>query len=94
MKYGVTLRTMQRRFHGTMRAAPDSIHNVVLSKGQTREAALRAFNQVAYSLRATLGRIATTTHSRGRDVISLEWLVQEGEPGDDILIFLDEYEDE
>jgi hypothetical protein len=94
MKYGVTLRTTQRRLHATMRPAPDSVHNVVLSKGQTKDQAQGTFNTVAYALRYAMGRNPSSTHSSGRHINSVEYLVQNGEPGDDLLLFIDTYEDE
>lgn len=93
MKYGVTLRTTQNRLGPTMKPVK-SVHNVVLSKDQTKEDAQRCFNQVAYTFRATMGRNPSSTHSSGSHVHSVEYLVQNGEPGDDVCIFIDTYEDE
>jgi len=88
-KFGVTLRT-------TSHKAPlhDQVHNVPLCKDMDFYAASKLFNQLAYTLRLLKGRTASVTHSRGSCVTSLEWHVQRGEPGDDLCIFIDTYEDE
>lgn len=89
-KYGITMVT-ERKFTDSQHTEK---HFIVMKKGLTSEQANAAFNRAVEDLSTLMGRNATCRHTRGVRNVSAEWLVQEGQPGQDMAIFIDEYEDE